>query len=442
MSQREPEFAAFYEQPAELLSRLIQFDTTNPPGNEGECVRFVERLAKAWGAETRMIAKAPDRPNLIARFPGRGDAAPLLLYGHADVVTTADQAWRHPPFGGVIGDGYVWGRGALDMKGGIAMMLAALGRAQAQGVSLPGDVILAVVCDEENAGNYGSKFLAEEHPGLFEGVRYALGELGGFPIYFRGLKLYGIQVAEKQVCRLDAIVRGPAGHASMPIRGGAMAKLGRLLQALDERRLPVHVTPVVRRFFARIADAMPGEDTLADRLLDPTRIDQELDRLGQEGLMFNAMLHHTVSPTMVRGGQQENVIPSEARVRLDGRILPGYDQADFLQELAGILPSDVELDVRRFSPGPPEADMGLFDLLATVIEEADPEAIAVPLLLTATTDARFYARLGIQTYGFMPMNLPPEMNVLRMAHAADERIPVEAVAFGTQAMLQVLQRFT
>ena len=175
--------ASIHQNPDQLLQRLIQFDTTNPPGDEAECIAYIDQLLTAAGIETKMLARNPARPNLVARLPGRGEAPPLLLYGHVDVVTTANQDWSHPPFAAEIVSGYIWGRGALDMKSGVAMMIAALLRAKAQGLKPPGDVILAVVSDEEDGGDAGAKFLVQEHAALFEGVRYALGEFGGFSMY-------------------------------------------------------------------------------------------------------------------------------------------------------------------------------------------------------------------------------------------------------------------
>src|SRR5579885_165842 len=254
--QVEESAADIYQRPAELLQRLIRFDTTNPPGNEAACIAYLRDLLTAAGIETKIVARDPNRPNLIARVAGRGDAPPLLLYGHVDVVTTAGQQWAHPPFGGDEAEGYIWGRGALDMKGGIAMMTAALLRAKIEGVDPPGDVILAALSDEENWGDYGAKYLVEQHADLFTGVRYALGELGGFSLEIGPKRFYPIMVAEKQGCAVTATVRGPGGHGSLPLHGGAMAKLARLLQRLDQHRLPVHVTPVTRMMIETVASGL------------------------------------------------------------------------------------------------------------------------------------------------------------------------------------------
>lgn len=430
------------QRPVELLQQLLRFDTTNPPGNEAACMTLIKSLLTQAGIETSVLARAPDRPNLIARLPGQGTAPPLLLYGHVDVVTTANQIWRYPPFNGTLAEGYVWGRGALDMKGGVAMLLAAVLRAKAEGLTLPGDVVLCLLSDEEAGGDHGAKYLVEQHAALFANIRYALGEFGGFTLQIGKRRFYPIMVAEKQICWLRATVRGPGGHGSLPIQGGAMAKLAHLLHQLDRQRLPVHITPIARLMFGHMAAALPAPTRLIlSQLLNPRLTNRVLDLLGERGRVFDPLLHNTVSPTIVHGGEKINVIPSEILLDLDGRLLPGYSPADMLAELRRVVGQAVELEVVRYDPGPPEPDMALFNMLAGVLRELDPEGVPIPLLLSGVTDGRFFSRLGIQTYGFLPMPLPPDFNFVQTIHAADERIPVDALAFGTHAICRVLQRF-
>lgn len=432
-----------HERPVELLQHLLRFDTTNPPGDEAACIAYVQSLLAAAGIDARILARDPARPNLVARLPGHGDAPPLLLYGHIDVVTTAHQDWTHPPFAGDIADGYIWGRGTLDMKGGVAMLVAAFLRAKAEGASLPGDVILALVSDEEAGGDYGAGYLTREHPDLFAGVRYALGELGGFTSYLGPHSLYPIMVAEKQSCLVRATVRGPGGHASLPHRGGATARLAHMLRRLDRRRLPVHVTPAARQMLTAVAAVLePPSSIMLRQLLNPALTDHLLDLLGTQVAAFDPLLHNTATATILRGGEKNNVIPSEITVELDGRILPGQTPNDLLRELRALLGNDVELELVHSDTYPaPEPDMGLFDTLAGILSEADPAGTPVPLFLAAVTDARFFTRLGIQTYGFIPMKLPRDIDFIALLHAADERIPVEALAFGTNAVYQALLRF-
>src|SRR4051812_16196666 len=200
-----------HNDPAELLRRLIRFDTTNPPGNERECIAFVEQLAKDAGLETKVVAKEADRPNLVARVKGRGDAPPLLLHGHVDVVTTEGQDWSRDPFAADVEDGFIWGRGALDMKGGVAMMISAALRAATNGTPPPGDVILAVLADEEAGSPLGADFLVAEHPELFDGVEHAIGEFGGVDMGIARKRLFLVGGAGKEGCWVGGRLPGPRG---------------------------------------------------------------------------------------------------------------------------------------------------------------------------------------------------------------------------------------
>lgn len=428
------------DRPVELLQRLLRFDTSNPPGNERECIDWIRELLEGIGCEVRILASEAERPNLIARLAGRGVCPPLLLQGHVDVVAARGQ-WRHEPFAGELHDGYVWGRGALDMKGGVAMMLAAFMRAKASRTPPPGDVILCLMADEEAGSDLGAEFLVREHPELFADVRYAIGEFGGFTMDVAGRRFYPIMVAEKQVCWSRAILRGPTGHGSMPIRGGAMGRLGRLLERLDSRRLPVHVTTVARTMIEKIAADVPP--TLAmplKGLLVPRITDRLLDVMGERGRVFDPLLHNTVSATIVGGGEKVNVIPDAITLTLDGRLLPGFAPEQLFAELRALVGVEMEFEVLRHDPVAGEPDLGLFDVLAGVLGELDPQAKAIPMLLPGITDGRFFSRLGIQTYGFLPMQLPAELPFMQLIHAENERLPADAVEFGTAAIGRLLER--
>lgn len=435
--------AAIYQRPADLLQRLIRFQTVNPPGNEAACIGYIDELLRDAGFQTSILARDPARPNLVARLEGRGAAPPLLMQGHVDVVTVTDQEWQQPPFAANVVDGYVWGRGALDMKGGVSMMLSAFLRAKAEGLAPAGDVILVILSDEEAGGDMGARYLVENHAGLFDGVRYGIGEFGGFTMHVGGRRFYPIMVTEKQICWLKATLRGPGGHGSRPVRGGAMAKLGAMLTRLDREPLPVHVTPVAGQMIEAVAGALPApmSDALL-QLLDPEQTDATLDSLGEDlSRLLSPMLHNTVSPTVVRGGDKVNVIPGRITLEMDGRLLPGFAPDDLLAELRAVIGDEPEVEVVRHDPGPAEPDMSLLDMLGDILREADPEAIPVPLMLTGVTDARFFAQLGIQTYGFLPMKLPEGFQFSKTIHAADERVPVESIAFGADCVYRLLQRY-
>ena len=428
--------------PVEMLQRLIRFDTTNPPGNERECVAYISNLLTEAGCDFSVLGSSPDRPNLIARLKGQGTAPPLLLYGHVDVVTTADQTWQHPPFEGRLVDGYVWGRGALDMKSGIVMMLSAFLKAKTEGVHMPGDVILALVSDEEGGGDAGAKYLVENQAELFQGVRYAIGEFGGFSYEIGRQRFYPIMVAEKQICHLRATLRGPGGHGSMPHRDGSVGRMASFLRILEQRRLPVHVTPVTRSMVETISSKLAWPQGMVFRqLLKPQMTNTVLGLMGDKGASFEPLLRNTANPTVIRAGEQINVAPSKVEVDLDGRLLPGYSPEDLISELVAISGGELELEVIRHDPGPSEPDMALFETLKDILRSVDSDGEPVPILLPGATDARFFSRLGIQTYGYLPMRLPPDLEFSRLIHGPDERIPVDAITFGTEAIFQLMHRF-
>jgi acetylornithine deacetylase/succinyl-diaminopimelate desuccinylase-like protein len=428
--------------PAELLRQLIRFDTTNPPGDEGPCLDHLRGLLERAGAACRILVSPAGRPSLVARVAGRGEAPPILLQGHVDVVTTAGQQWSRPPFGGDLVRGWVWGRGALDMKGGVAMMVSALLRGLRDGEAPAGDVVLCCLADEEAGGVHGAQFVVERHPELFAGIRHALGEGGGTTQHLNGRQFYPIMVAEKRACRLRVTLRGPGGHASRSHRGGTMARLGGMLVALDARRLPVHVTPVAASYVEGIAaTASEPERGRLEALLDPARTDAVLDEMGDEASRFDPILHHTVNATIARVGEKINVIPSVATVELDGRMLPGYEPEEFVAEVRGVVGAEPEIEVTASGPRLRPAARGPFyDLLCDVLRELEPAAVPVPLLMTGATDQRHFARLGIEGYGYLPMRLPSGFGQ-ETVHAADERVPVAALDFGTDALARVLRRY-
>jgi acetylornithine deacetylase/succinyl-diaminopimelate desuccinylase-like protein len=433
-----------YNRPAELLQNLIRFDTTNPPGNETACIAYIQELCHSLDIETQIFSKDDNRPNLIARIKGNGSVSPLLLYGHVDVVSTANQDWDHAPFSGDLIDGMIWGRGALDMKDGVAMMTSAFLKAKAENIDLPGDVILCVLSDEEAGGDLGAKFLVHDHAELFEGVKYAIGEFGGFPMYIGGKKFFAIQTAEKGSCGTTAIFRGPAGHGSMPRRSpdNATAKLAKALEVLNTTRLPVHITPAAEHMINALADGIGGDTANTLRqMLNPEHTNAVVDELGEMGRLFDVILHNTASPNIIHGGDKINVIPGQIEVKIDMRIVPGFDPQDALQELDDLIGEWCELEQTRYSASTGYLDMGMFDTLSEILLEGQTNTSTFPFLVMGGTDGRFFSELNIQTYGYLPMDLPEDFSFLQTIHAANERIPVEAMDFGTDKIFEVLHRF-
>lgn len=428
-------------EPAQILSDLIRFDTQNPPGNEGPCIQYIKNLLEGAGYECSLIAKDPARPNLICRVKGQGSGPPLLMYGHVDVVPTTAQEWQVPPFEGRVVDGVLWGRGAIDMKGPLAMTISALLRARAEGRTFPTDVIFAALSDEEAGSSFGARFLVEGHPYLFSGVKYGIGEFGAATVYIAGTRLYPIMIAEKHAAWLKATVKGSAGHGALHQQGGTMATLAKFLKGLDSMRLPAHVTPTARMMIRAAAKALPSPyGPLIGLMQVPALVDALLGVIGPCGAMFHPILHNSVNATILRGGDKVNVVPPEVDVVLDCRLLPGYTVEDVIAEIRAATGVEVSFETLLCEPDQSEPDLGLFDTLAGVLAECDPGGKCIPMLFPAVTDGRWFSRLGIQTYGFTPMNLPPDLPFTKVIHGSDERVPVEALSFGADAIYKLLFR--
>ncbi|CAL9628533.1 Succinyl-diaminopimelate desuccinylase [Streptomyces sp. enrichment culture] len=437
--------------PVPLLRDLIRIDTTNPPGNEIACVRYLTgRLAHRDDLDITVLGPSADRANLIVRFPGRGAAPPLLLHGHSDVVPVTGQDWRYPPFEARLVDGEVWGRGSVDMKGGLSMMLSSLARLHEAGERPAGDVVLAVVADEEHGSIAGARWLTREHPELFTGIRYAVGEEGGAGIELGGRRFHPIVVAEKRACWFRATLTGPGGHASRqaPART-ATGRLGHLLTALSGARLPRHREPAAERMLTELAGHLP--EPLAGRLLAVRDDVEDLPPAGlpeDQALQIDSLLRNTVNPTVVRAGDKINVVPGEITVDLDGRILPGdHTREEFLGELRALTGPDVPLEllvegfpVDQSRIAEPEFG-GFYETLADITRKADPDAAPLPMMSPASTDAGFFAQLGIRCYGWLPLKVPAGSPYRTLLHRADERIPVEALEFGTQCMTALLRDY-
>jgi acetylornithine deacetylase/succinyl-diaminopimelate desuccinylase-like protein len=427
--------------PVELLQTLIRFNTTNPPGNEKACIDYIGNLLLEYGIASQQFEEVPGRPSLVARIEGQGITAPLLAYGHIDVVTTENQDWKYPPFEGIIAEDCVWGRGAMDMKGAVAMMVTSFIQIKVSNLVPPGDIILAIVSDEE-VGECGVRFLVKRHPTLFEGVKYAIGEFGGFTMYIGDKKFYPIMIAEKQICSMKVTFHGKSGHGSIPLKNEAMAKAGNFLKVINDRSLPVHITLPARLMIEALYKNMPLPKSLVlKQLLNPAFTNTALKLMGENGTAFNPLFHNSVSPTIIQGGNKVNVIPGKVELCLDGRLLPGQKPEDLIRELQALGPFDCEFEILEYDPNEGTLDLGMFNKLSSILTELDPEGTPMPLLLSGVTDARFFASLGITTYGFTPMLLGKDIDFTEMMHTQNERIPVKAVYFGTTAIYKLMNSF-
>ena len=435
--------------PEEILQKLIRFNTVNPPGNEAECIEYLKSIFDEAGLETKVLAKVPGRPNLFARLAGTGEKPPILFYGHVDTVPVSGQDWSVDPFEGLIKDGFLWGRGALDMKGLLSMFISAILRLKEESSAkptasvseavLPFDVLLLCLCDEENKGDFGAKYICEEHAGLLTGVKYAIGELGGFSMYVGGKKFYPVMVSEKQCAHLRVTFRGKGGHGSTVHRNSAAAKLGRALVRLDEKRLPLHVSEEARIMIKAIAASIGPGGLVLRQTLNPLFSGKILDLIGTDGEYFDAILHNTVNATIIKNQNDSiNVIPEEVSVELDTRLVPRLKIEDVIRELRTLFGDDCLIEVVNYDPGPVTVDYTMFDTFAGVLKKCDPGAIPIPYIMSGVTDGRFFAGLNIQTYGFTPMNLPEDFALTELIHGADERIPLDALHFGADAVYELL----
>jgi acetylornithine deacetylase/succinyl-diaminopimelate desuccinylase-like protein len=427
----------------EIAMQLITFRTVNPPGDELPAQDYLQALLEDAGFSVQRFEKVPGRPNLVTRLAGEGLREPLLFYGHTDVVGVEGQSWEAPPFDGVIRDEMLYGRGALDMKAGVAMLVHALLKARAQRLRPAGDIILAIVVDEESGGQAGMQYLLKAHPEVFSGVRFAIGEFGGFPLYTFGHKFYRIGVSQKQYAHLRMRLHAPGGHGSLPARETVMAQLGRALVKLDQASMPYHKTPIVEKIIQAMMKVLPGHyrDAL-DGLLDPERFEASLAAIGPGREWFESLFRDTANPTIVRAGNKFNVIPAEAVVEIDARILPGRTTEDLVAELRALLGELVSIEVIASGPKTkPEVDFSLFDTLAGILKELDPTGTPIPYLFNESPDGRLLEDVGIQNYGFIPMDLPPAIDLPALIHAENERVPIAAIQFGATALYELLKRY-
>lgn len=428
------------------LQNLIRINTTNPPGNETAAVQYLDGVLRAEGYDPLVLESAPWRGNLVARFKGDGSLPPLLLFGHTDVVPAEPEHWTHPPFGGDLAEGYVWGRGALDMKSMVIMELMTMLLLARAREPLKRDVILAATADEESQGRYGLGWLVSEYPDLVR-AEWGLSEFGGYSITVDGRRFYPCQVAEKGVCWVKLHARGKPGHASQPHPQNAVIQLASAVERVTRRRLPLHLTPAAAGYVNGMAQVLGGSRAwLMRALLNPWLHDWALNRLmgsdDSQAHTLASMFHDTVTPTILSAGSAPNVIPSSAEAVLDGRLLPGMDRDSFLAEIQALLGDRIEVEVLQYG-GPLEtpANTHLFDIMRQGIRRHDPEAVVLPYMLSGATDAKFAARLGIKTYGFSPLQLAAGEPFQELVHGHDERVSVRALGFGVQVLYEVVRDF-
>jgi len=429
------------------LQAMLQLDTSNPPGNESLMAHYLADVLRCEGLEPIVLEKTPGRANLIARLKGCGQAAPLLLMGHTDVVPAEPEAWSHPPFGGVIDDGFLWGRGALDMKCMVAYELVVMLYLKRIGVELARDVIFAATADEEGFGGdrCGMAFVAQEYPELVQ-AEFALNELGGSTVWLGGLPVYPIIVGEKAACQLVVRAVGESGHASEPTPNSATGKLCVALERLDRLGLPAHRSKMSQTAVEKIGAAFAprGLGWLGKNLGRMLLSDFALGRSRQYPAFqqIYGVTHNTAVPTFLQAGIKFNVIPAQAEAVLNGRYLPGVEVEEFVSEVRAALGAGVSVELDGYSmPLEFPYETRLFDTIRTTLEALHPGSVAIPWIMSGGTDAGHVARLGTIVYGFSPVQFEPGFDWRRLVHGVDERIPLNGISFGITAFWEVVKSF-
>ncbi|MBM4408452.1 MAG: M20/M25/M40 family metallo-hydrolase [Chloroflexi bacterium] len=446
----------------ETLRDLIRIRSVNPPGDEILAAGYVAQFLADAGIPAEIVEPFPGRGSVAARLRGDGTGGePLLLLSHLDVVPAPPDLWTHDPFAADVADGYVWGRGALDMKAMVAMELAVMrqlaNEARAAGRDpasdpIPGltrDVMFASTAGEEAGGVEGAGWIAEHRPEWLRAAG-ALNEAGGVSIEVAGRRFYPIQVAEKGFVRYRITVQGTWGHGSMPREDNAAVRAAEVVRLIAPFEEP-HVTPVVRRLLDAVAAEMPEESARLVRAVggDNVRVSQAaLEKLCEPPLQraVRALLRDTMSPNMIHAGLKFNQIPGIAEIEVDVRNLPGTPEPEMRERIRRRLGEElwqhVTLELLHYGE-PVEApiDTELWHLLVATIRAHDPDGIPIPVMAPFTTDAKHTARVGTPTYGFSPLRLRPEDRFLDLFHGVDERVSVEGLRFGLPVLYDVVRTY-
>jgi acetylornithine deacetylase/succinyl-diaminopimelate desuccinylase-like protein len=428
--------SAAEEEVVTICRDLIRIDTTNPGDHSGpgerKAAEYVAGLLGEVGLAPDVLESHPKRTSLVTRIPGKDPSRPaLLIHGHLDVVPANASDWRQHPFGGEIAGGCVWGRGAVDMKDMDAIMLAVARQRLREGRKPARDVVLAFTADEEAGGNWGARFLVEQHAEYFEGVTEAIGEVGGFSVPVGDQRVYAVQTAEKGLAWMRLTANGTAGHGSMIHPDNAVTALAEALARIGRHQWPTQMPTATKEFLSTVSKLLGTE-------FDPDDPASIIGKLGGMHKMIGAATQHTANPTMLSAGYKVNVIPQTATGALDGRYLPGRAD-EFFAEIDRLLGSAVTRDfIHHDIAVETTADGDLWDAMSAALRAEDPDAIVAPYCLSAGTDAKWFAKLGIRCFGFSPLRLPPDLDFPGMFHGVDERVPLDALQFGVRVIDRLL----
>jgi acetylornithine deacetylase/succinyl-diaminopimelate desuccinylase-like protein len=416
---------------------LIRIDSTNygdgsGPG-EREAAEHVAGLLSEVGIEPVLFEAESRRTSVVAHWGDPLARDRLLVHGHLDVVPAAKADWKIDPLSGEIHDGYVWGRGAVDMKDFDAAILSVV-RARARAGELPRRAVTLVFTADEEAGSMiGAHQLVDQRPDLLEGCTEGIGEVGGFSTTVAGKRLYLIETAEKGLAWLRLRAHGTAGHGSMRNPDNAVTALAEAVAAIGRHEWPLRITATMGRFLEEVAGLTGHEDSKDD-------VDALIEHFGPAARMLAAVVRNTAAPTMLASGYKHNVVPGEATASIDGRFLPGYED-EFFATLRSLLPESVSYELLVHAPALETSfDGALVDAMRACLLEADPDATVLPYLMSGGTDAKAWDRLGIRCFGFSPLRLPPDLDFTALFHGVDERVPVHALEFSARVLDSFLDR--
>ena len=420
-----------------LCQEMIRIPSVNHgegQGNEKAMAEYVASKLAEVGIKSELIETAPNRVNVVAKIEGADKSRPgLVLHGHIDVVPANASDWSVDPFSGLIKDGFIWGRGAVDMKDMDAMILATVRMWQRTGYKPPRNILLVFFADEEAGSNYGSRWLVKHRPEIFDGFSEAVSEVGGFSVTITGEhRLYLIEAAQKGIQWMKLTAKGTAGHGSFINQDNAVTKVADAVSRIGAYEWPQLETKTSSFFFRKIAE-LTGEK------YDPKNVKPLLHHLGDAVKMLGATISNTANPTMLEAGYKVNVIPQSASAMVDGRFLPGHENQlqETIKKLAGdeieieVLTRDIALEVEFAGP--------LVKAMCDAISSEDSAGIPVPYLMSGGTDNKALHDLGIVGYGFSPLKLPKDLDFFALFHGVDERVPIDGLKFGVRVLYEFLE---
>lgn len=422
---------------ARIAADLIRFDTSNFGGGdakgEREAAEYVGAYLESLGLEPEYYEPIPRRTNVMARVPGRDASKPaLVVHGHLDVVPAMAGDWSVDPFAGLIQDGMLWGRGAVDMKNMNAMILTSIAEILRAGEQPERDLILVFFADEENGGVEGSALVVQNRPEWFAGATEAISEVGGYSIPVGDRRAYLLQVGEKALLWIRLVAKGRAGHGSRFHPDNAVTKLAEAVAAIGRTPWPIHLTATTRDFLDRMSalSGLPVDDP-----------DALAATAGPAEAFLRSTLRTTTNPTVLQAGYKHNVIPERAEALIDVRVIPGMED-EVLDQLRTLVGEDIELEMVVQDIGMETPFAGdLVDAMVAALERHDPGVPVIPYLLGAGTDNKALAFLGITGYGFAPLRLPADLDFTGMFHGVDERVPIDALVFGQRVLTDLLRTY-